>query len=83
MKELRVVLQQATGFTDRIFRLADDRWADHTEWPTIQEMRDADQRVVILSDNSIVSSKELGILERDDIVMENHWLKGLDKCTPR
>jgi len=83
MRELRILLAQTTGFTSRIFRLADERWAMKSEWPTIKEMRDADQRVVVLSDNSIVTSEELGIMLRKDIVMENHWSKGLDKCSPR
>jgi hypothetical protein len=82
MKELRVILQQAPGFTNRIFRLADDRWKNHTEWPTIQETRDTDQRVLILSDSKMVLSEELGIVLREDIVMDNHW-KGLGKCIPR
>jgi len=82
MQELRLILQKIPRFTNRIFRLADDRWKDHSEWPTVQEMRDADQRVVILSDNNLVQSKELGIMLREDIVMENHW-KGLDKCISR
>jgi len=83
MKELRVILQQAHGFTNRIFRLADDQWRNHSEWPTIQEMRDADQRIIILSDSKLVQSEALGIMLRRDIVMENHWQKGLDKCYSR
>ncbi|KAL7540701.1 hypothetical protein ACHAXR_010513, partial [Thalassiosira sp. AJA248-18] len=68
MRDLRVILAQATGFTSRIFRLTDERWTHHTQWPTIQEMRDADQRVLILSDSTIVQSKDLGIMLRGDIV---------------
>jgi len=83
MKELRVILYQTTGFSRRMFRLADDRWKNHIEWPTIQELRDTDQRVIVLSDSTIVQSEELGIMLRDRIVLENHWLKGLDKCSPR
>ena len=73
MRELRVLLQQTPGFTSRIFRIADDNWKNHTdEWPTVQEMRDADQRVVIFSDDMIVQSEELGIMLRSEVVTENH-----------
>ena len=83
MQELRIILANTPRFTSRIFRINDNRWANHNEWPTIQEMRDADQRVIILSDSTIVQSDELGIMLRNSITMENHWLKGLDKCSPR
>ena len=83
MQEFRIILANTKRFASRIFRINDDRWANHNEWPTIQEMRDADQRVIILSDSTIVQSDELGIMLRNSITMENHWLKGLDKCSPR
>ncbi|KAL7544455.1 hypothetical protein ACHAWF_007832 [Thalassiosira exigua] len=83
MKELRAVLQQTPGFTRRIFRMTDDRWGNHTEWPTVREMREADQRVVVLGDSEIIQSEELGIMLRSTVVMENHWGKGLNKCSPR
>ena len=85
MFELRNILRsyETALFNSRIFRMVDERWQNHTEWPTIQEMRDADQRVIILSDNDAVQSEELGIMLRDDIVMENHWAKGLDECSAR
>ncbi|KAL9188833.1 hypothetical protein ACHAXT_007211 [Thalassiosira profunda] len=83
MKELRRLLRELPSFTSKIFRLTDDRWANHTEWPTIQEMRDADQRVIVFSDSTIVQSNDLGIMLRGDISLQNHWLKGLDGCSPR
>ena len=84
MQELRILLQQKDneGFTRRIFKMHDELWSNHTQWPTIQEMRAADQRIIILSDSPIVQSDELGIMLRGDIVMENHWLK-FEKCSPR
>ena len=83
MQEFRIILANTPRFKSRIFRINDDIWVNHNEWPTIQEMRDADQRVIILSDSTIVQSDELGIMLRNSITMENHWLKGLDKCSPR
>ena len=82
MRKLREILQQTVGFTDRIFRIEDERWSNHSEWPKIQELRDADQRVIIFSDNSIVHSSDYGIMLRSNIVMENMW-GSLDGCTPR
>ena len=83
MQELRIILANTPRFTSRIFRINDDRWANYKEWPTIQAMRDSDQRVIILSDSTIVQSHDLGIMLRNSITMENHWLGGLDKCSPR
>lgn len=83
MRELRLILGNTPALTSRIFRITDERWDNHKEWPTIQEMRDADQRVVILSDSTIVSSDDLGVHFRWNLVMENHWLGGLDTCSNR
>ena len=83
MKKLRTILANSSGLTSRIFNINDERWDHHQEWPTIQEMRDADQRVIMLSDSSIVKSTDLGIMLRNSIVMENHWLGGFDECRPR
>ena len=80
MKKLRTILANSSGLTSRIFNINDERCQ---EWPTIQEMRDADQRVLMLSDSSIVKSDQLGIMLRNSIVMENHWLGGFDECRPR
>lgn len=83
MKRLRTILANSPGLTSRIFNINDERWDHHQEWPTIQEMRDANQRVIMLSDSSIVKSDQLGIMLRNSIVMENHWLGGFDECRPR
>jgi len=70
MRELRLILSNTPALTSRIFRLQDERWDNHKEWPTIQDMRDANQRVLILSDSTIVSSVDLGVNFRWNIVME-------------
>lgn len=70
MRELRLILGNTPALSGRIFRITDERWDNHKEWPTIQEMRDADQRVLILSDSTIVSSNDLGINFRWNLVME-------------
>ncbi len=81
MRELRILLYQTPDFTRRIFNIYDARWDDY-EWPTVQQMIDADQRIIILSDNALVQSKELGIMLRANIMMENHW-DGVGECIPR
>lgn len=83
MQKLRILFAQELSFARRMFKISSEKWANHNQWPTIQEMRDADQRIIILSDSTIVQSEELGIMVRGDIVIENHWLNGLNDCTPR
>jgi hypothetical protein len=62
----------------------DELWQNHTEWPTIAQMRAADQRVLILVDNAIVASNNLGLHFRSNVTVENHW-RGIrvDSCSPR
>ena len=81
-EKLELIFENNPQFAARVFRMSDSRWRRHKEWPLIQEMRDADQRVVILCDSSILRTEKLGILWRRDIVIENHW-EGLDECTNR
>lgn len=81
--ELGVLLEQTPNFTNRIFRFNSENWLNHTDWPTIAEMIAADQRVIILVDNAIVTSNEMGIYFRSNVTMENHWKGGLDSCSPR
>ena len=67
MQELRIILANTPRFTSRILRINDDRWANYKEWPTIQAMRDSDQRVIILSDSTIVKSHD-----NENIVWHRH-----------
>mmetsp|Transcript_26339 Transcript_26339/g.43450 ORF Transcript_26339/g.43450 Transcript_26339/m.43450 type:complete len:459 (-) Transcript_26339:478-1854(-) len=81
--ELRNLLEQVPELARRIFRVNDHRWENHTEWPTISEMREADQRVLILVDNAAVASNEKGIHFRYNVTIENFWKGNLDSCSPR
>ena len=67
--QLLLVLANNPGFANRVFRMSDTKWKDHGEWPLIREMREADQRVIILSDSVTLKSSEHGIMWRNDIVM--------------
>jgi|Transcript_7429 hypothetical protein len=75
--------EQIPDLERRIFRVNDKHWENHTEWPTIAQMREADQRVLILVDNSVVASNDMGIHYRYNVTMENHWQGSLDSCSPR
>lgn len=39
--------------------------------------------VLILVDNSVVASNDMGIHFRYNVTMENHWKGSLDSCSPR
>jgi len=82
-RALRDLLEQIPDLERRIFRVNDKHWENHTEWPTIAQMREADQRVLILVDNSVVASNDMGIHYRYNVTMENHWQGSLDSCSPR
>lgn len=81
--ELQGLLEQIPDFRDQLFRFNDDRWENHTNWPTIAEMRSAMQRILILVDHSQVASNEMGVYHKYDITVENHWQGSLDSCSPR
>ena len=80
---LYTIFHDNPTFADRIFRILDPRWKNHKEWPLINELRKANQRILILADNRNLQSEELGIMWRNDLVIENHWQGGLGKCTNR
>ena len=72
MNGLRNLLMSVdlAGFTDRIFRISDDLWTNHSNWPTLEELRSADQRVVIMSDSPIIQSAHVGIMWKFNITSE-------------
>lgn len=61
-----------TGFTDKIFRINDDKWSNHTNWPTLDELRSAGQRIIVLSDSQIIQSSHIGIMWKFNITSEFH-----------
>jgi len=52
-EELTNALAGIPGIRDMMFDLRSSVWNNHVEWPTLQEMIDANQRVVVLSDTLI------------------------------
>ncbi|MGV5526445.1 hypothetical protein [Pseudomonas sp. XP1] len=55
------------------------RWAGRTEWPTLQEMIDSDQRLVLITQeqkNAGAYSNNVYMFEDQDITVENYWSLG-------
>ena len=72
-EKLNLIFEDNPQFAARVFRVSDLHWRNHKEWPLIREMREADQRVVILCDTSALQSEKLGILSRRDfVIVSNH-----------
>jgi len=49
-EELINAVAGISGIRDMIFDIESSVWNNHADWPTLQEMIDADQRVVVFSD---------------------------------
>ena len=64
------------------FKYDSELWANHDEWPTLNEMRLSGQRLVVFHDRSELRSTEYGFIFRGDIMKENFWI-GLDDCVAR
>ena len=65
----------AIGLGDVLFNYKDPRWADHNTWPTIQELIDANQRVIMVSDRETMCG-QYGrgfVMYRPDVTMENMY----------
>mmetsp|Transcript_22316 Transcript_22316/g.45722 ORF Transcript_22316/g.45722 Transcript_22316/m.45722 type:complete len:546 (+) Transcript_22316:3-1640(+) len=55
------------------FKYNDTLWQDHSDWPTLDEMRDSNQRFVIFTDQSEIIDQDLGIMYKEQIIKENAW----------
>jgi hypothetical protein len=64
------------------FKYDSELWANHDEWPTLDEMRSSGQRLFVFHDRYELRSTEYGFMYRDDAMKENFW-EGLDDCTAR
>ena len=71
-----------SGVTLKDMTFKYDLWDNHDEWPTLNEMRSAGQRLFILHDRSDFRSTEYGFMYRADVMKENFW-EGLDDCIER
>jgi hypothetical protein len=82
---LRAGIDAVPNLKKRMFRPAD--WKNHTDWPTVQELVDKDQRVIMVVDNDDVSG-DYGdgayIFFRDNMTVENMYaVVDVDSCENR
>lgn len=64
------------------FKYDSEIWANHDEWPTLNEFRSLGQRLFVFHDRTELRSTEYGFIFREDAMKENYW-EGLDDCTAR
>jgi hypothetical protein len=67
--ELKSLFHNNPSFAERVFRINHPMWKGYKEWPTALEMRQANQRVIILVDSYVLESDDLGIIWRNDVVI--------------
>ena len=67
---------------DMAFKYDHELWKDHDDWPTIDELRKANQRLVLFVDRSEIINPEYGIMHKRQVVQENFWV-GIDGCSAR
>ena len=73
---------EGTPLTDMTFKYDDDMWKNHAEWPTLDEIRQSNQRIFVFSDQSEHRDTKYGFMYREDAMQENFW-EGIETCTQR
>jgi hypothetical protein len=79
---LSVLTVNGAPLKELTFKYDDARWANHDEWPTISELKFANQRLFIFSDRSEFISSEYGIMHNQQVMKENDW-RGIVSCISR
>ena len=64
------------------FKHNDERWSNHNEWPTMNELRAANQRLFVFSDRSEFYSSQYGFMHNRQVLRENDW-RGILSCDSR
>eukprot|EP00804_Cyclotella_cryptica_P014100 CCRYP_005551-RA/>CCRYP_005551-RA protein AED:0.11 eAED:0.15 QI:0/0/0/1/1/1/2/0/681 len=64
------------------FKFDDGLWQDHEEWPTMSELREANQRLFVFFDRSEFADSEYGFMHNEQVVQENDW-RGIESCDSR
>ena len=88
-QQLKDALDDMPTFTSLLFNPWDNRWRQHKEWPTLPEMVNAGQRIIMLIDKADVSKRwnepdRYPILYRSDVTAENMWAQtGTHTCEQR
>ncbi|KAL7469398.1 hypothetical protein ACHAXS_009649 [Conticribra weissflogii] len=77
MDKLRVLLStmevNGVPMKDLTFKYNDTLWQNHSDWPTLDEMRKTNQRLVIFTDQSEIIDPDFGIMYKKHIMKENEW----------
>ena len=64
------------------FQYDDEKWKEHSDWPTINEMIQSNQRILLFTDRSEHAESEYGFMYREDVLVENNW-EGIEGCRER
>ena len=64
------------------FKHNDEKWSNHNDWPTMNELRAANQRIFIFSDRSEFYSSQYGFMHNRQVLRENDW-RGILSCDSR
>ena len=68
---------------DMLFKYDDARWEDHTDWPTLDEIRSSGQRIFVFTDRSeYAEDKEFAFMHNRNVLKENNW-EGITVCEAR
>ena len=76
------VLVDGEPLKNLTFKYGDERW-DSNDWPTILELREANQRVFVFTDRSeFAEHPDYGFMHNRAALLENDW-RGIQGCTDR
>ena len=76
------VLVDGEPLKNLTFDYEDERW-DSNDWPTILELREANQRLVVFTDRSeFAEDPEYGFIHNRAALLENDW-RGIQGCIDR
>ncbi|KAL7490207.1 hypothetical protein ACHAW6_015975 [Cyclotella cf. meneghiniana] len=64
------------------FKFEDERWTNHDEWPTMNELREANQRLFVFFDRTEFDDSQYGFMYNQYVMQENDW-RGIDTCDSR
>jgi len=61
-----------TPLKDMTFKYNHELWKDHEDWPTLDEIRKAGQRIFVFTDRTELVDSEYGIMYNRHVMQENH-----------
>lgn len=78
-------MDEIPDITDKMFNPEHALWANHNEWPTMRELINSGQRIIMVVDQRAISGhyQKFTVLYRPDVTAENMWAKTDDSCAER